>query len=418
MPKSVDSDEVHDGSIYSLSIPAHWHYEKMGRASEGNHTNKNLLSHSAGSVITYGKGANPIKIKSGSSDQEPAGWSINPSRVVSASANTYSTMSEVTSWMNENVKSIYAVNSIPDIKKQELETIWRPYRNYTFKGQTTNSSLTKNTAASGTPLNRIYEGGLIDSFVPFNYSTDTQDKKWVRVNEVTKYSPHGNALEERNVLDVYSAAKFGYNYTQPIMIASNALYDEIYFEDYENERSKLTGLGHSGKKSLAVGANAEIVSNVYINGTGSGGRLVDDGAYLKLWVSQQDRNAELQVEALGSRMDLNKIAQVGQWTLYSVYLSAGLFNQGQTVSIRLLNNRKDGKVIYVDDVKFQPKESQSTCYVYDVKSLRMITQFDDQHFGLVYQYDGEGKLVRKLIETERGLKTISETQYNTPRDER
>ncbi|MBL4669491.1 MAG: hypothetical protein JKY30_09555 [Flavobacteriales bacterium] len=41
--------------------------------------------------------------------------------------------------------------------------------------------------------------------------------------------------------------------------------------------------------------------------------------------------------------------------------------------------------------------------------------FDDQHFGLFYQYNAEGKLVRKLIETERGMKTVQETQYNTPK---
>ena len=56
--------------------------------------------------------------------------------------------------------------------------------------------------------------------------------------------------------------------------------------------------------------------------------------------------------------------------------------------------------------------------MYDVKSLRLLTLFDDQHFGLYYQYNSEGQLVRKLIETERGLKVITETQYNTPRENR
>ena len=74
--------------------------------------------------------------------------------------------------------------------------------------------------------------------------------------------------------------------------------------------------------------------------------------------------------------------------------------------------------IYIDDIKFNPKESQSSCFVYDAKSLRLLTLFDDQHFGLYYQYNNEGQLIRKLIETERGLKVITETQYNTPKQAR
>jgi hypothetical protein len=54
------------------------------------------------------------------------------------------------------------------------------------------------------------------------------------------------------------------------------------------------------------------------------------------------------------------------------------------------------------------------CYVYYPDDLRQATVFDDQHFGIYFQYNGEGKLIRKLYETERGLKTVQETQYHTP----
>jgi YD repeat-containing protein len=55
-----------------------------------------------------------------------------------------------------------------------------------------------------------------------------------------------------------------------------------------------------------------------------------------------------------------------------------------------------------------------TAYVYDPQTLRLVASFDDQHFGLYYQYNQEGKLVRKLVETEKGMKTITETQYHSP----
>ena len=47
-----------------------------------------------------------------------------------------------------------------------------------------------------------------------------------------------------------------------------------------------------------------------------------------------------------------------------------------------------GAMVYsIDDVKFQPKTAQATCYVYDVATFKTLAQFDDQHFALLYQYD-------------------------------
>jgi YD repeat-containing protein len=71
--------------------------------------------------------------------------------------------------------------------------------------------------------------------------------------------------------------------------------------------------------------------------------------------------------------------------------------------------------VWVDDVRLQPAQAQVTAYVYDRTTLKLLASFDDQHFGLFYQYDSEGRLVRKLVETERGRKTVQETQYNVPK---
>lgn len=43
--------------------------------------------------------------------------------------------------------------------------------------------------------------------------------------------------------------------------------------------------------------------------------------------------------------------------------------------------------ISLDDIRIQPLESQATCYVYDVNTHKLLTSFDDQHFGLFYQYN-------------------------------
>jgi hypothetical protein len=74
--------------------------------------------------------------------------------------------------------------------------------------------------------------------------------------------------------------------------------------------------------------------------------------------------------------------------------------------------------IYVDDIRMQPLTAKMSTYVYDINTFNLLTQFDDQHFGAFYQYNKEGKLIRLLKETERGMKTIKETQYNIPASSR
>ena len=93
-------------------------------------------------------------------------------------------------------------------------------------------------------------------------------------------------------------------------------------------------------------------------------------------------------------------------------------SRGPGIEYQVIITNESGFMVYVDDIRVQPVESQMAAYVYDKFNLRLLTSFDDQHFGLFYQYNSEGKLVRKLIETERGLKTVTETQYNTPGEAR
>ena len=70
--------------------------------------------------------------------------------------------------------------------------------------------------------------------------------------------------------------------------------------------------------------------------------------------------------------------------------------------------------VLVDDVRWQPVQAEMSTHVYDNRSFKLLATFGAEHFGAFYQYNDEGTLVRTLIETERGLKTIQESQSNTP----
>lgn len=395
------SDEVHDGSIYSMNIPAHWNYQAMGRKSEDSSYTNQLLA-SSGQIITYGADANPINPIV--SDEETGSWTVKTDKVISSGANTFNTLAGVSTWIDTNISTIYNSSGA----NAELQNIWRMHKSYVFKGETTNSS------NRDTQSGKIYEGGILENYVPFDYTNGAvQDEHWVKLSEVTKYSPHGNALEEQDVLGVYSASRFGYDFTQPIMIGQNAKYDELFFEHFEDKQGSpgtVLGTAHSGSYSKLINSGASLVQHVIAHEL-----LSDTGGWLKFWTKSDEKLDAPSIVVGGDTYKPEFVAQTGEWSLYRTFINGASMPEGQGVDIQL-NFTNDQ--IFIDDIKFNPKESQTTCFVYDVKSLRLLTLFDDQHFGLYYQYNSEGQLVRKLIETERGLKTITETQYNTPREDR
>ena len=106
----------------------------------------------------------------------------------------------------------------------------------------------------------------------------------------------------------------------------------------------------------------------------------------------------------------------GDWVLYSSTLqpsTAGLSSNYLLAPRVKFTSTSATSEVWIDDVRVQPADAQMTTYVYDPNTFRLLASFDDQHFGLLYQYNPEGKLIRKQVETARGVKTIQETQYNT-----
>ena len=123
------------------------------------------------------------------------------------------------------------------------------------------------------------------------------------------------------------------------------------------------------------------------------------------------------LEYNAASLPFSKVATTGDWTLYGITLNDfGLLTVGDPFTLEI-GFKIDGTIyndILIDDVRVEPGDAQMTCFVYDRDNLRLLTVFDNQHLGLYYQYNDEGKLIRKLRETERGLKMLEETQYHQP----
>jgi hypothetical protein len=414
-----NSDLVHDGSYYNLNLPAHWYYNTMGqRRADPN--NSNQLNASAGNIVTYGAGGNFIQ-EAGQTDNGGV-WKIPSNRIVDINIQTYAKSSAITSWFDQMIQNEYAINGA---SLTALGNFWRPFSNYTYKQSTTTSS--KITDAT----ERVFERGIYtnftpyndpgitgDEYLPFNFADENSNPNWTRISTATKYSPHGSVLEEKDALNLYSAVKYGYKFTQPIMVAKNARYGSIVFLDFESNDLAQTG-GHSGNKSMGVGSgNSFTITDALQATLLNSDHLIEKGAIAKVWIKKSDLNTDISEKDIklilssnATEYESKKVAQTGEWTLYSFTIPSGAIQEGN-FGITLKNSTSQD--ISIDDFRFQPLDAAANCYVYDASTLRLVAQFDDQHFGVYYQYNGEGMLVRKMIETEKGFKTIQENQYNKP----
>jgi len=307
---------------------------------------------------------------------------------------------------------------------------WRPFESYTQKKAI--------APASTTGTSRIYTAGTFASDV-FDYDPAATNALWTKTNTVTLYSPDGNPLEEKNILNIYSAAKFGYGSTVPVLVAKNSQYTTSYFDGFEEYPDQISTMAvtrtsaHTGSRSLLIPSGSYVSLNSYVNGQVSlfnlavTDQMVNKGILTRMWVKISD---EMYSKGISNNLEvacylpsdntpnavfaLTEIARVGEWSLIEGVIPKGKTAAGQSgggYNIRITNKGGD---VYVDDIRVQPYDAEMACYVYDPKNLRLLASFDDQHFAMIYQYNAEGKLLRKLVETEKGIKTIVESQFNTP----
>ena len=205
------------------------------------------------------------------------------------------------------------------------------------------------------------------------------------------------------------------------IIAQNARQNEVWFEGFEflvssdatwfnfpnnyqvnnptNQRE--TGTAHSGRHSLGIPAGLAVRLPSAL-------KVVAKPLRLSVWAKFETPGVNPDLDAskltIGtSQIALKHVARVGDWNLLEAQVTPS------TEANSWLIKSNAGVKVWIDDIRLQPLDATSTCMVYDPASLRLLAQFDDSHFGQFYQYDAEGRLIRKLIETERGLKVASES---------
>ena len=153
---------------------------------------------------------------------------------------------------------------------------WKAKRNYVFIAERNSSKENRN-------LN-IRKDGTYTQFDPFWKPNDGKDwspnkSNWAWTTEVSKVSPFGFEIENRDSLNNFSSALFGYSNTLAIAVAQNSQYKEIgvdNFEDYncthcggtdenvdhwsfKNNAEKIVSTtSHTGKKSMQVKKHSKV----------------------------------------------------------------------------------------------------------------------------------------------------------------
>jgi hypothetical protein len=69
-----------------------------------------------------------------------------------------------------------------------------------------------------------------------------------------------------------------------------------------------------------------------------------------------------------------------------------------------------GTKVYFDDLRIHPFNANMKSFVYSPENLRLMAELDENNYATIYEYDDDGTLIRQKKETERGIKTISETR--------
>lgn len=75
-----------------------------------------------------------------------------------------------------------------------------------------------------------------------------------------------------------------------------------------------------------------------------------------------------------------------------------------------LNNSSGTIPAYFDDVRIHPFNANMKSFVYHSSNLRLMSELDENNYASFYEYDDDGTLTRVKKETQRGVKTITETR--------
>lgn len=327
------------------------------------------------------------------------------SNVVSAQAVKYSDNWTGLKQDVGNLSNIYATGA---------KGRWFKHSEYVYK-----SDINNHMVASAIKQ-RVHSSGLIKNPITiFNPSNQT-NANWFKKYEITKYLPDGKVVESKDVFGIKSAIKYGWfmgsnklwNKELPVAFGVNAGYDDLYTDAFESKTTSSiydatqvhTGL--SAVNIISTGTN--ILTNVPL-----GENLSANGGVCRFWYKASGvATPSLTVTGIDGAIYTvptqipSALITINGWTLYESEITS--FGSTSTITATISGSGK------LDDFVLKPVNATVTAFAHDVFNQRMMAKLDDNDFAMIFQYNPEGRMVRMMMETPMGVRTISENHYNVP----
>ncbi|HVZ38836.1 MAG TPA: hypothetical protein VHI13_06140 [Candidatus Kapabacteria bacterium] len=308
---------------------------------------------------------------------------------------------------------------------------WRPRASFLYR-----TGIVGGSGHSG--IERDYKGaGTFTDFQLFNWNSPASSLKWgkwFRTDSVTQYSPYGEPQETVDINGVYSSLKACNDHTGLLLMAANANYGSVAFQNFESSAAgvvvmgaAMPGIAHTGFYSRSVTGAVSTASLASVRITD---QTVNKGLSIRFWMKVTDPAIVAPAGSHSISVHLSdggwsqtfrisptyKVAQTGEWSLYEVTLNPfPAVPAGTTLSMSLDASLSAGAdTAWIDDIRMQPLDAVVTTFVVDRDRQRLMAGLDDQHFALYNQYNAEGRLLRQRKETARGVRTTGEQLGNLP----
>lgn len=214
-------------------------------------SNKNILS-SLMATVTMAK--NPLLIRTNANllvSNISESFSYSDLQILNATATIYKE-----EWNDQNAFSLEKFKPVSSAAKDMKDYFiakFNPFvHNQKGNWRASDQMVYLSSRASNYTSNNITNSSLYNKsgyykdFIPyynFNIATGLWDlpiskSKWKKVSTVTRYNPYGQEIENVDPLGRYSSAMYGYENLLPTAVSSNAKYQEIGFDNFEDYYKK------------------------------------------------------------------------------------------------------------------------------------------------------------------------------------
>ncbi|KAA9324909.1 hypothetical protein [Adhaeribacter soli] len=251
-PIETKTSDSYSNMKINRVVPAYWQYPIMGPASPNSSSdNLNMLTQATATYQYLNTVSVANVISAGITE-----WSTDGYLMVDGIRNTGK--QEFTGSQPGQTEFAYAYSRITS---NDLETVYqtngktRPniplvnesrgndavVKNRTIKAPSKVARPIRTFAYETKVKDNGADAGTYTQFSPFVYSSTPvqSNPKWKLLTTSTLFDLNGNVVETKDVLEKYTAAHFGYNFSNSVMKVSNASWHTSLFAGAENTYSSL-----------------------------------------------------------------------------------------------------------------------------------------------------------------------------------